>query len=164
MALALVPAQSPDIDSAYEQAIQAAVAKVAPSVVLIETTGGSERVGPVDNGIRKGTGPTTGVVVGADGYIITSAFNFANKPTSITVGIPGRKDRLVAKVIATDHSRMLTLLKIDTPDLVVPAFVPESEIRIGQWAAAVGRTLDPNPDHAPSISVGIVSALNRIWG
>src|SRR5262245_48645104 len=105
MAIALFPAQSPDIDSANEQAIQAAVAKVAPSVVLIETTGGSERVGPVDNGIRKGTGPTTGVVVGADGYIITSAFNFANKPTSITVGVPGHKDRLIAKVIATDHSR-----------------------------------------------------------
>jgi len=164
MALALIPGQTPDIDSANEQAIQSAVAKVAPSVVLIETTGGSERIGSAERGVRKGIGPTTGIVVASDGYIITSAFNFANKPTSITVGVPGRKDRFVAKVIATDHSRMLTLLKIDANDLPVPEFVPEGEIRIGQWATAVGRTLDPNPDHVPSISVGIVSALGRIWG
>ena len=77
-----------ELDSANEQAIQSAVAKVAPSVVLIETVGGSERIGSADRGVRKGTGPTTGVVVAADGYIITSAFNFANKPTAITVGVP----------------------------------------------------------------------------
>lgn len=164
LTMALFPGQATDIDSANEQAIQSAVAKVAPSVVLIETTGGSERVGTGDRGVRKGIGPTTGVVVAADGYIITSAFNFANKPTSITVGVPGRKDRFIAKVVANDFSRMLTLLKIDTTGLPVPNAIPENEIRIGQWAVAVGRTLDPNPDHEPSVSVGVVSALHRIWG
>jgi S1-C subfamily serine protease/predicted esterase len=59
---------------------------------------------------------------------------------------------------------MLSLLKTEATGLPVPTAMPESEIRIGQWAVAVGRTLDPNPDHFPSVSVGIVSALNRIWG
>ncbi len=35
---------------------------------------------------------------------------------------------------------------------------------IGQWAIALGRTLDPNADQPPSVSVGIISALDRIWG
>src|SRR5262245_47409711 len=139
MTLALVPGQTPDIDSANEQAVQSAVAKIAPSVVLIETTGGSERITSGQGDVRKGTGPTTGVVVAADSYIITSAFNFANKPTSITVGVPGHKDRFIAKVIATDQSRMLALLKIDANDLPVPPVMPENDIRIGQWAVAVGR-------------------------
>ena len=32
---------------------------------------------------------------------------------------------------------------------------------VGQWAIAVGRTYD-SPE--PSVSVGIVSAVNRVWG
>jgi len=34
-------------------------------------------------------------------------------------------------------------------------------MRVGQWALAVGRTFDP--EH-PNLSVGIVSAVERIWG
>jgi serine protease Do len=34
-------------------------------------------------------------------------------------------------------------------------------MRVGQWAIAVGRALDVN---SPNVSVGIISALNRIWG
>ncbi|MBX7103331.1 MAG: PDZ domain-containing protein [Gemmataceae bacterium] len=157
----------PDLDAANEQWLQAAAGKVAPSVVLIETTGGRGRAGtggPTDSGIRKGTGPTTGLVVAADGYVITSSFNFADKPTAITVSVPGRPGRLVAKVVAIDHSRMLTLLKIEATGLPVPEAVPPGDVRIGQWAIALGRALDPLPDHPPSMSVGIISAVNRIWG
>ncbi|MFO0807854.1 MAG: PDZ domain-containing protein [Gemmataceae bacterium] len=164
--LLLTAAQPADaINDANELALKAAVARVAPSIVQVETSGGTEMIaGRGDRGFRKGTGPTTGVVVGADGYILSSAFNFANKPSSIVVAIPGRKERLVAKVIATDHTRMLTLLKVDATGLPTPPGATKAETRIGQWAVAAGRTLDPNPEHLPSMSVGVVSALNRIWG
>src|SRR5260370_278017 len=36
--------------------------------------------------------------------------------------------------------------------------------RLGRWGAALGRTLDPTPDHPPRASNGIVSATNRICG
>ena len=90
----------------------------------------------------------------ADGFIVTSSFNFANKPTDIFVTVPGRPTRLVAKVVAHDHSRMLTLLKVDAKDLPVPTPYPKSEVQIGQWAIALGRTLDPNTDHPPSMGGG----------
>src|SRR5262245_29793716 len=109
----MAAAQPPDLPPPNERAIRAPGAPVAPSVVLIETAGGSERFGTGNRLVRRGTGPTTGVVVAADGYVITSAFNFANKPTAITVSLPGRHERFLGKVVATDHSRMLTLLKID---------------------------------------------------
>lgn len=158
--------QPPDLDAANEMALRAAAERVAPSVVLIETAGGSDRVGTAGDGAgaRKGAGPTTGLIVAADGYVITSAFNFANKPSSITVSVPGRSERFLGKVIATDHARMLTLIKIDATSLAMPAAVPLKDIQIGQWSVALGRGLDPVTNRAPSMSVGIVSALGRIWG
>src|SRR3954452_16160960 len=155
-----------DIDATNEAAIAAAAANVAPSVVMIETTGGTERMssGPGGAMIRKGVGPTTGLVVAADGFVITSAFNFANKPTDIFVTVPGRPQRLVAKVVATDTTRMLTLLKIDAKNLPVPEAFPKKDVDVGQWSIALDRTQEPDTDRPPSMSIGIVSAVNRIWG
>ena len=159
-----------DVNEAIEKAMKAASAKVAPTVVKIVTTGGAEIIpgggkkGPGGGGIRKGVGPTTGLIVSADGYIISSAFNFANKPTAITVSVPGRPQQLVAKEVATDQTRMLTLLKVDAKELPVPEAFPKKDIVVGQWGLTLGRTLDGNIDHPPSVSIGIVSATNRIWG
>src|SRR5438874_13710491 len=91
---ARVAGQPDALNEATEQALRAAALKVAPSVVLIETTGGTEMVGGGQRQIRKGVGPTTGLVVAADGYVISSAFNFANKPAAVFVTLPGRKERL----------------------------------------------------------------------
>ena len=164
-----------DVNEATEKAMKAASAKVAPTVVKIETAGGAELIGggapkkggpPVPGGpaVRKGVGPTTGLIVDPDGFIITSAFNFAHKPTDIFVTIPGRPQRLVAKVVANDQTRMLTLLKVDAKDLPVPTAFPKKEVEVGLWAMALGRTSDPDTEHPPSMSIGIVSATNRIWG
>jgi S1-C subfamily serine protease len=159
-----------DLNELQEKALKAAVAKVAPSVVQIETTGGTEIIGAGQRGmpVRKGVGPTTGLIVAQDGYVISSAFNFANKPTAIFVTVPGAKERYVAKVVATDQTRMLTLLKIEANGLPVPQAAPKKDIKIGQWALALGRTLDRADDRElkgpPSVSIGVVSALNRIWG
>lgn len=140
-----------------ERAMKAALARVAPSVVRIETVGGLERIGR----LLVGTGPTTGLVISPDGYIVASAFNFAQRPDSILVTLESGT-RKPARLVATDHSRMLVLLKVDTDEeLPVAEFVPEDEMRVGQWALAVGRTFEP--DQA-NLSVGIISALERIWG
>ncbi|MEQ9379958.1 MAG: S1C family serine protease, partial [Pirellulales bacterium] len=139
-----------------DQAMQAAVERVAPTVVRIETVGGLDRVGQV----LVGTGPTTGLIVTPDGYIVSSAFNFAQKPASIVVTLPDGS-RAPAALVATDHSRMITLLKVDVDEtLPTPEAVPADAINIGQWAIAVGRTF---PGDLPNMSVGIISAENRIW-
>jgi S1-C subfamily serine protease len=157
-----------DVNESTQKAMKAASAAVAPTIVKIETAGGAEVIPGGKKGggggIRKGTGPTTGLVVDADGFIISSSFNFAHKPTDIFVTIPGRPQRLVAKVIAHDQTRMLTLLKVDAKGLTVPTAYPKKDVEIGQWAMSLGRTQDPDIEHPPSMSVGIVSATNRIWG
>lgn len=144
--------------AAHEEiALKAAAKNVAPSVVQIRTIGGLESV----DGTLLADGPTTGLVISPDGYIISSAFNFAQQPASILVTFASGK-QTPAELIATDHSRMLVLLKANgVSDLPVPTMAPLEDIRPGQWAVAVGRTFRVD---RINVTVGIVSALNRILG
>jgi serine protease Do len=157
-----VPAQD-DLPTREESAMQAAVNRVAPSVVRIETLGGLETVGD----LLVGTGPTTGLIVSSDGYIVSSAFNFVQKPTQILVDLADGT-RLPATVAARDDSRMIVLLKVPTDKLTdakkqlpVPEAAPVKEMKVGQWAIALGRVYEGDQTN---ISVGILSAVNRVWG
>lgn len=142
------------------QAVRTSVDAIAPCIVRIETTSGIES----SSAELSTAGPTTGVVVHADGWIVASAYGLAHKPAGIVVTVlsdPAQPQRFAAKVVATDHTRKLTLLKIDATGLPVPQATPLDAIRVGQYAIAAGRTLSLQQ---PSISVGIVSAIGRIWG
>lgn len=151
-------AHAADRDYALEQqAINQATKAVADSVVQIRTVGGFERIGET----TVSQGPSTGLIVTPDGYIVSSAFNFAQRPSSILVTLPSGK-QLPAELVARDLNRMLVLLKVEAEDeLPVPAFVPEREIAVGQWALALGRTFQTDK---VDTSLGIISALNRMHG
>lgn len=155
---ASTPAAAADqkLEALEEQAFKQATALVSASVVRVQTVGGLDQVGKV----LTGTGPTTGVVVSSDGYIISSAFNFVSKPASIIVQLADGRP-LAAKVVASDHSKMLTLLKVEAKNLTPAEAAPKKSIKVGQWSIALGRTFD---GPLPSVSIGIVSALDRIWG
>jgi serine protease Do len=144
------------VDVAEEQAFRRAALSVGKSVVRIQTVGGIDRVG----GMLTGTAATTGVVVSEDGFIVSSAFNFISKPSTILVHVEGERP-FAARLVATDHLRMLTLLKIETAGLTPLRVVNGKKVEVGQWAIAVGRTYD-SPES--SVSIGIVSAVNRVWG
>jgi len=140
-----------------EAATRAAVEKVSDSVVQIRTIGGLDTV----DRTLLADGPTTGLVISPDGYIVSSAFNFVQQPASILVMFATGK-QAPAELVATDHSRMLVLLKVNSvADLPVPDFAPVSEIRAGQWAIAVGRTFRAE---RVNVTVGIVSAVGRMFG
>ena len=143
--------------SREEAALRAAAERVADSVVQIRTIGGLETIG----GTVLADGPTTGLVISEDGYIVSSAFNFVQQPASILVTFASGK-QAPAELVAKDHSRMIVLLKADgVHDLPVPELAPADEIRVGQWAVAVGRTYRAD---RTNVSVGIVSAVGRMFG
>jgi serine protease Do len=146
-----------DLDALRRNAVKDAVERVAPSVVRIETIGGLEQV----EDVQFGAGPTTGLIVDPHGYIVSSAFNFINKPSSIIVRLPNGT-RKPARLVATDRVRMIVLLKIDAgAPLPVCEIAPEAEMRVGQWTIALGRTFE---GEQPNISLGILSAKDRVWG
>jgi serine protease Do len=156
---ALVVAQTaaPSLLSQEDAAVRAAVARVADSVVQIRTIGG---LAEVDRTLLA-NGPTTGLVISPDGWIVSSAFNFVQQPSSILVTF-ANGEQAPATLVAKDHSRMLVLLKAQgVSGLTVPEPVPPGEIQVGQWAIAVGRSYRAD---RPNISVGIVSAVDRMFG
>lgn len=150
-------AQSVNLVEAEESAFQAAVGRVAASVVQIETFGGLERVGEE----LVAEGPTTGTVVAADGWIVSTLYSFRQQPASILVTLPDGK-RAAARIVARDFSREVALLKVDVDQpLPVAEFAPKADVRVGQWAMALGKTYDKI---TVSQSVGIVSAVDRAYG
>jgi serine protease Do len=140
-----------------EAALRAAAEGVAESVVQIRTIGGLDSL----NGTLLPGGPTTGLVISSDGYIVSSAFNFVQQPASIVVTLASGK-QVPAELVATDHSRMIVLLKVaGVSELPLPEVASSGDIRVGQWAIALGRTFRAD---RPNISIGIVSAANRMFG
>ncbi|MEQ8787852.1 MAG: trypsin-like peptidase domain-containing protein [Pirellulaceae bacterium] len=139
------------------KAFRAAAAEVLPSVVRIESFGGI----PGGAGRVAGEGPTTGLIISNDGYVVTSTFNFIKNPPIITV-VTGDERRHVAKLVGRDDTRKICLLKIDVKDeLPVPRHAPVDELRVGQWAVSVGVGFGKAE---PALSAGIVSAKNRMGG
>jgi serine protease Do len=114
-----------------------------------------ERTAP---GFRQADGPTTGLICSADGYILTSSFNFVRDPVVITVTLADER-RFVARLIARDRQARLALLKIDAEALPTPTWAEARELRSGQWALAAGYG---HGGSEPTVSVGIVSALKRM--
>jgi S1-C subfamily serine protease/predicted esterase len=154
----------PPLDEALELATKAAIAKAAPAIVQIRTIGGLDTLGQGQRTILKGQGPTTGIIVSEDGYVVSSSFNFANKPAAITVTVPGGKEPLNARIVAQDKTRQLTLLKVEATGLPTPTPAPKDEVQVGQWALALGKVWGEGASASPSVSVGIVSAKERVWG
>ena len=151
------------------KAFRAAAETVMPSVVTIETygvaaptgrSGGPPSRGRQVAGISKpGEGPTTGLIISPDGFIVTSTYNFIRHQALITVVLQDGSQYL-AKLLGRDDTRKLCLLKINAPTpLPVPRFVAGRDLHVGQWAISIGVGYGSED---PAISAGIVSATSRI--
>ena len=142
------------------KAFRAAGEKVLPSLVTIEGFGGLAAGSGIGKGIHApGEGPTTGLVISSDGYVLTSTYNFLRKPPVITVRFADGQ-RKVARLLGRDETRKLCVLKVDgVSDLPVPEFAPREEAFVGQWVVALGIGFG---DDEPALTAGIVSATSRI--
>ena len=97
----------------------------------------------------------SGVIVSADGYVVTN-FHVIEKALSIEVVLNGKR-AYTASLIGTDPSTDLALLKIDAKGLKPIAITNSSLVKVGEWVLAVG-----NPFNLTStVTAGIVSAKGR---
>ncbi|WP_442485555.1 S1C family serine protease [Aeoliella sp. SH292] len=140
-----------------QQAIREAIERVSPSVVQLQIIGGADRV----EDVTLASGPSTGLIVSPDGYVVTSRYRFDPAPATV-VALLADGRQFATEIVATDQSRKLVLLKlVNASDLPTAEIAPADSYRIGQWAIALGRTFRVD---RPNVSVGIVSALDRIQG
>ncbi|MCB0528895.1 MAG: Do family serine endopeptidase [Saprospiraceae bacterium] len=97
----------------------------------------------------------SGVILSPDGYIVTN-HHVVERSTDIKVTLADKRE-YKAKLIGSDPSTDITLLKIDEGNLPFIVFGNSDSVRIGEWVLAVG-----NPFNLEStVTAGIISAKGR---
>ena len=105
---------------------------------------------------RPQVGSGSGVIISADGYIVTNNHVIANSD-QLQVTLNNNKT-YNAEVIGTDPNSDIALIKIETDrNLPYLAFGDSDNTKVGEWVLAVG-----NPfDLTSTVTAGIVSAKAR---
>lgn len=97
----------------------------------------------------------SGVIMSPDGYIVTN-HHVIEKSTDIKVTLADKRE-YKAKLVGSDPSTDIALLKIDESALPFIVFGNSDSLRVGEWVLAVG-----NPFNLEStVTAGIISAKGR---
>ena len=97
----------------------------------------------------------SGVIISENGYIVTN--NHVIEDAQNIKVILNDKREFEAKLVGTDPSTDIALLKIDAKDLSFLTYGDSNALKLGEWVLAVG-----NPFNLTStVTAGIVSSLGR---
>ena len=103
----------------------------------------------------KQQGSGSGVIISTDGYIVTNNHVVADAD-ELTVTLNDNKE-YSARIIGTDKTTDLALIKIDAKNLPAITIANSENIKVGEWVLAVG-----NPFNLTNtVTAGIVSAKGR---
>lgn len=100
----------------------------------------------------------SGVIISDDGYIVTNN-HVVQDADEVTVTLSD-KHTYKAKVIGTDPSYDLAVIKIDAKNLPFLLYGNSDDVKIGQWVLAIGYPLNLET----TVTAGIVSAKARSLG
>lgn len=100
----------------------------------------------------------SGVIISADGYIVTNN-HVVDNADEIDVTLSNKKS-YKAKVIGTDPSYDLAVIKVEAAGLPFLLYGNSDEVKIGQWVLAIGYPLNLET----TVTAGIVSAKARSLG
>ena len=118
---------------------------------------GSPRKRQVQTPKRAAAG--SGVIISTDGYIVTNN-HVVDGADELTVTLNENSKEYSARIIGSDATTDLALIKIDAKDLPAIKIGNSDELKLGQWVLAVG-----NPFNLTStVTAGIVSAKARSLG
>ncbi|MCE5191926.1 MAG: trypsin-like peptidase domain-containing protein [Actinomycetia bacterium] len=128
-------------------------AKLTPSVVnvAIEQTGVDRFTGKT---ITQAVGNGSGVIIRPDGYILTN--NHVVEGADALVVTVGVED-LPAKVIGTDPSTDLAVIKVERTGLPAVQFGSSASLKVGEPVVAIGSPFGLEK----TVTSGIISALGR---
>lgn len=97
----------------------------------------------------------SGFIISKDGYILTN-HHVVNNASEIVVKLKDRRE-LIAKLIGSDESTDVALLKVDSKDLPVVEIGSPDQLQVGEWVLAIGTPFG----FEQSVTQGIVSAKGR---
>lgn len=160
------------ITNSRQTAITQAVKQVSPAVVSITVTEmiqGGRRVAfnefynrffsvPIQ---REVSSMGSGFIISKEGLVVTNNHVANTHAKKIVVSLPDGS-QYEADVVGTDELADLSLLKIKA-DRQFPSveFGNSDSVLVGEWSLAVGNPFGLFEAAKPSVTVGVVSALNR---
>jgi putative serine protease PepD len=127
----------------------AIAARVVPSVVTISASGES------------GAGTGSGVILSADGYVVTNTHvvTLDGQTGDATITATTSDGRVYnAEIVGTDPTYDLAVIRLEGAENLTPIeFADSSQLNVGDTTVAVGAPLGLSN----TVTTGIVSALNR---
>jgi S1-C subfamily serine protease len=127
--------------------LQGILAKAGPAVVSIRASGPG------------GSGAGTGVVITADGEVLTNA-HVVRGANTVRVRLEGEAQSREATIVGSDGVNDLALLKIrDASALPTAELGDSASVKVGDDVVAIGNALGLQGE--PTVTRGIVSATDR---
>lgn len=126
--------------------VESVADKVVPSVVSITSAG------------RRQGGGGSGVIISADGMIITNAHVVMAGGRNSKLQVSFSDGRIAeAKLVGEDATSDIAVIKVDENDLPAVTFGTAKNLKVGQDVVAIGSPLGLSG----TVTTGIVSALDR---
>ncbi|NBD18977.1 MAG: PDZ domain-containing protein [Cyanobacteria bacterium] len=165
-------AQSPSPQQITNRFVSLAVEKVGGAVVRIDTERTVTQTNPfaddpffrrffgddfLPNGSRERRlrGQGSGVIVDSNGIVLTNA-HVVNQADQVSVNLKDGRT-LEGRVLGADSVTDLAVIKIEGQDLPTVPLGDSDQVRVGDWAIAVGNPLGLDN----TVTLGIISTLNR---
>jgi serine protease Do len=98
----------------------------------------------------------SGVIISADGYVVTNNHVVGENVREITIALPDKRE-IKGKVVGTDPDTDIALLKIGLTGLPVIPWGDSSQLKVGEWVLAIGSPFQLSQ----TVTAGIVSATGR---
>jgi serine protease Do len=172
--LSFAPTTATGAAAAQQNSYADVVARVAPAVVTVRSERRAraaqqhpflddptfreffgQRIPNEPQTPRREEGLGSGVIVTADGYILTN-HHVVDGADEIRVELTDRRV-LTAKIVGSDPPSDLAVLKIDASNLPVLPLGDSDKVRVGDMALAVGNPLGIGQ----TVTAGIISAKER---
>jgi Do/DeqQ family serine protease len=115
--------------------------------------GDDEQFGSRD---RRSLSLGSGVIISADGYVITNSHVVGDNVREITIALPDKRE-IKGKVVGTDPATDIALLRIPVTGLPVVPWGDSAQLRVGEWVLAIGSPFQLSQ----TVTAGIVSAIGR---
>jgi Do/DeqQ family serine protease len=102
----------------------------------------------------------SGVVVSADGYVLTNSHVVGNARAEVPVLMADKRE-LPARIVGVDEDTDIAVLKVDAANLPTLPWGDSSQLKVAEWVLAIG---NPFGVLGQTVTLGIVSATGRTVG
>jgi serine protease Do len=135
--------------------VQPAPALAANELTIVEVT---RQVTPAVVSVRRPGGSGSGVIIRADGIILTNAHVVGNV-TTVQIGLADGRE-YQGQVLGRDPTIDIAVIRIPAADVPAAQLADSDLLEVGQAAIAIGNPLG----FERTVTSGIVSGLNRALG